>query len=106
MDFDNDGDRDIFIALGHLEDSIEHWDSSASYQARNQLFMNTKGKFINVSDSSGAGMNVKLTSRAAAFDDLDKGRSAAANWLFSFPAKSLLKKSSYAGAGQIVRYVA
>jgi hypothetical protein len=72
VDFDNDGDRDLFLALGHLQDNIELWDKRSSYLATNVLFMNTGDeKFVNVSDSAGDGMKVKLSSRAAGFDDLD-----------------------------------
>jgi hypothetical protein len=72
VDFDNDGDRDLFVALGHMMDNIEHWDKRASYLARNLLFMNTGGgKFTSVSTTSGDGMLPKLSSRGAAFDDLD-----------------------------------
>ncbi|UCG58271.1 MAG: CRTAC1 family protein [Phycisphaerales bacterium] len=72
VDFDNDGDRDLFVALGHMMDNIELWDKRASYLARNILFMNTNdGKFVSVSDTSGDGMIPKLSSRGAAFDDLD-----------------------------------
>ncbi|UCD51746.1 MAG: CRTAC1 family protein [Phycisphaerales bacterium] len=71
-DFDNDGDRDLFLALGHLADNIEHWDKRSSYLATNKLFMNTgAGKFTDISDTAGDGMKVKLSSRAAGFDDLD-----------------------------------
>jgi hypothetical protein len=71
-DFDNDGDRDIFLALGHLEDNIELWDRRSSYLATNMLFQNTgDGQFVNVSDSGGDGMRVKLSSRGVGLDDLD-----------------------------------
>jgi hypothetical protein len=71
-DFDNDGDRDLFVALGHLEDNIEHWDKRASYLATNILMMNLgNGKFADVSDSAGDGLKVKLSSRAIGLDDLD-----------------------------------
>ena len=71
-DFDNDGDRDIFVALGHLQDNIEIWDDTTSFYARNVLLMNTgDGKFVNVSEKSGDGLQVKLSSRGAAFNDLD-----------------------------------
>jgi hypothetical protein len=71
-DFDNDGNRDIFIACGHLLDNIESFDDSTTYFETNVLLMNTGGgKFINVSDKSGDGMKVKLSSRGAGFDDLD-----------------------------------
>ncbi|MEJ2703949.1 MAG: CRTAC1 family protein [Sedimentisphaerales bacterium] len=72
VDFDNDGDRDLFIACGHLQDNVEEFDDTTSYAARNILLMNTgDGKFTDVSDSSGDGMRVKLSSRGAGFDDLD-----------------------------------
>lgn len=72
VDFNNDGHRDVFVALGHIMDNVEQWDKRASYLARNILFMNTgKGKFANVSKSSGSGMEIKLSSRGVAFDDLD-----------------------------------
>ncbi len=72
VDFDNDGDRDIFIACGHLQDNVDHYDDVTSYHQRNILLMNTgDGKFTDVSDESGDGMKVKLSSRGAGFDDLD-----------------------------------
>ncbi|MHC4103382.1 MAG: CRTAC1 family protein [Planctomycetota bacterium] len=71
-DFDNDGDRDIFIACGHLLDNIERFDDRSTYFETNVLLMNTgDGKFANVSDKSGDGMKVKLSSRGAGLDDLD-----------------------------------
>ncbi len=71
-DFDNDGDRDLFLALGHLEDNIELWDKRSTYHAKNMLFMNQgNGKFANVSDSAGDGLKVKLSSRGIGLDDLD-----------------------------------
>ena len=72
VDFDNDGDRDLFIACGHLQDNVEEFDDTTSYPARNILLMNTgDGKFTDISDSSGDGMKVTLSSRGAGFDDLD-----------------------------------
>ncbi len=72
VDFDNDGDRDLFIACGHIQDRIESYDDTASYHARNVLLMNTgDGRFVNVSDQCGNGLAVKLSSRGTAFDDLD-----------------------------------
>jgi hypothetical protein len=71
-DLDNDGDRDLFMACGHTDDNIELRDKHATYPMRNILLMNAgSGKFVNVSQTSGDGMAVKLVSRGAAFDDLD-----------------------------------
>jgi hypothetical protein len=72
VDFDNNGFRDIFVACGHLQDNVEKFDDTTTYMARNILLMNTgDGKFIDVSDQSGDGMKIKLSSRGAGFDDLD-----------------------------------
>lgn len=72
VDFDNDGDRDIFIACGHTEDNIELRDDTTSYKARNVLLMNNgDGTFNDVSEQSGNGMLVQQASRGTGYDDLD-----------------------------------
>jgi hypothetical protein len=72
VDFDNDRHRDLFVAMGHLHDTIEHWDPPTTREACNVLLRNTgSGKFEDVSQQSGDGLQVKLSSRGAAFDDLD-----------------------------------
>ena len=72
VDFDNDGDRDIFVACGHLQDNIELYDDTATYATSNRLLLNTDHqKFVDISADAGSGMQVKLSSRGAGFDDLD-----------------------------------
>ena len=72
VDFDNDSHRDLFVAMGHLQDTIEHWDPPTTREACNVLLQNTgKGTFVDVSAASGDGMRAKFSSRGAAFDDLD-----------------------------------
>ncbi len=72
VDLDNDGDRDLFIACGHLIDNIDTFDGTTSYRARNLVLMNNgKGRFTNVSGQCGDGLVPKLSSRGAAFGDLD-----------------------------------
>jgi len=72
VDFDNDGDKDIFIACGHLHDNVHLFDKTTSYAVRNILLENGgKEKFVNVTDTAGDGLQVKYSSRGAAFADLD-----------------------------------
>jgi hypothetical protein len=72
VDFDNDGDRDIFVACGHLHDLVDKFDDTSDYLARNVLLMNSgDGHFVNVSDRAGDGLAVRRSSRGAGFDDLD-----------------------------------
>ena len=72
VDLDNDMDRDLFIACGHLQDNIDHYDDVSTYLQRNILLANTgTGAFVDVSRESGTGMQVTLSSRGAGFDDLD-----------------------------------
>lgn len=71
-DFDNDGDRDVYIACGHVDDNVELRDRSTSYRARNIVLMNTgRGHFVNVTDTCGDGLQVVKASRGAAAGDLD-----------------------------------
>ncbi len=71
-DFDNDGHRDLFVANGHLQDNIELYDDTTSFAVKNVLLRNTgAGRFIDVSDQAGDGLQIALSSRGAALDDLD-----------------------------------
>ena len=71
-DFDNDGDKDLFVACGHLYDQIDKFDRTSTYETPNVLFENIgKGRFKNISATAGQGMQIQRCSRGAAFDDLD-----------------------------------
>ena len=95
VDFDNDGDRDIFVSCGHLEDNVELYDTTATSNSPNILLMNTgNGKFVDVSDKCGDGMKVKLRSRAAGFDDLDNDGDVDVVILNSRSAPTILRNDS------------
>jgi hypothetical protein len=72
-DFDNDGHPDLLIGCGHLgEDFDETASRTSSYMVPPVLLRNNgSGKFVDVSDVSGDGMNVKLVARGVAVEDLD-----------------------------------
>jgi len=98
VDFDNDGDRDLFIACGHLQDNVEEYDDTLDYHARNILLMNTgDGKFADVSDQCGDGLAVKLSSRGAAFCDLDNDGDVDAVILNSRREPTILRNDSKTG---------
>ncbi|MHC4519059.1 MAG: CRTAC1 family protein [Planctomycetota bacterium] len=95
VDFDNDGDRDLFVAMGHLQDNVELWDKRGSYLTANLLFMRTADdKFVNVSDSGGDGMKVKLSSRGVGLDDLDNDGDMDVVVLNSRRAPTILRNDS------------
>jgi len=68
-DFDNDGLRDIFVAQGHVLDTIEKTTGFLAYKQPPLLMRNTGKTFVNVSDS--AGLTMKLAARGAAFGDIN-----------------------------------
>ncbi len=72
VDFDNDGHKDIFYVNGHLQDNVELYDGTTSYEDCPILLRNTgESRFIDVSQRSGDGMRTKIVGRGVAFDDLD-----------------------------------
>ena len=69
-DFDADGLRDIFVAQGHVLDTIEKTSGFIAYRQPPLLLRNNGGKtFADVSAS--AGLTQPLAARGAAFGDLD-----------------------------------
>lgn len=72
VDFDNDGDLDIFTANGHVDGNIEQFDPIGTYNQQNQLFLNNgDGTFSDISNMAGSGLLIKQVSRGAAFGDYD-----------------------------------
>jgi hypothetical protein len=97
-DFDNDGDRDLWVNCGHLQPYVERYDDTTSYRALNVLLMNTgNGRFVNVSKRAGDGMKVSLVSRGAAFGDLDNDGDVDVVILNSRAEPTLLRNDSATG---------
>jgi len=69
FDFDNDGDRDLFIANGHLESDVEKYEN-ATFAQRNQLFINNDSRFVQYA-VEGTALELQRVSRGAAFGDYD-----------------------------------
>src|SRR5260370_35130766 len=72
MDYDNDGLRDLFMANGHVLDTIERYHAETKYAEPKLMFRNTgSGFFENVSDPLGPDFQSPRVSRGAAVADFD-----------------------------------
>ncbi len=71
VDADNDGLRDIFVAQGHVLDTVEQTTSYLSYKQVPLLMRNTGKGFVNVTANAGRPFNLPRAARGAAFGDLD-----------------------------------
>jgi hypothetical protein len=71
FDFDNDGDKDLFIVNGHVLDNIELIRESFTYAQPNQLLENRGGVFVeNLEFLRYSSLSPKV-GRGAAFGDVD-----------------------------------
>jgi hypothetical protein len=71
FDFDNDGWKDLFVARSNVMDNI-HELLARHYPEPNSIFRNLgKGKFRDVTESSGAALQPEGVHRGVAFGDLD-----------------------------------
>jgi enediyne biosynthesis protein E4 len=71
VDIDNDGLRDLFVAQGHVVDTIEKTSSYLRYKEPLLLLRNTGKQFITVSPTAGAIFDMALAARGAAVGDLN-----------------------------------
>lgn len=95
VDFDNDGDRDLFMACGHLQDNVEVWDDAATYLTHNLVLENNgRGKFSDASASAGLTRLAKHSGRGAVFEDFDLDGDVDVVILNSRQAPTLLRNDS------------
>ncbi len=72
-DFDNDSFVDLFLASGHLIDTVGLLDNTVQFATRNFLLRNIDGKrFMDVSATAGSGLKIEKASRALGCEDLDQ----------------------------------
>ncbi|MEO2004017.1 MAG: CRTAC1 family protein, partial [Candidatus Poribacteria bacterium] len=71
-DLDNDGDLDLFVTNGHMDENVADARPALAYAQPNQVFTNGgSGVFDDVSASAGDGLQLRNVSRGAAFGDFD-----------------------------------
>ena len=71
VDADNDGWLDIFVAQGHVLDTVEKTSAYLTYKQMPLLMRNTGKGFVNVSATAGQPFTKPIAARGAAFGDLD-----------------------------------
>lgn len=69
IDYDNDGWKDLFVAQGHVMDTIETVSPNLKYRQPPLLLRNTAGRFAPV--DGGVAFKTEWAGRGAAFGDID-----------------------------------
>jgi hypothetical protein len=69
FDYDNDGWKDLFVAQGHVMDTIEHTSPNLKYMEPPLMLRNEGGHFVRV--IVGPAFQTDWAGRGAAFGDLD-----------------------------------
>ncbi len=72
FDADNDGDEDLLVANGHIEDNVEQNSDSVKFAQPNTLYENLgNGKFSDVTESAGDALKDVQVSRGLATADIN-----------------------------------
>ena len=72
IDADLDRRLDLFFANGHIFSDVDRFPQlGETYRQKNQLFLNLGGRFRDVSDRAGAGLQLAAVGRGLAIGDLD-----------------------------------
>ena len=72
FDIDRDGDPDLYVANGHIDENIADFDLQVSHGQRDQLFLNDgQGHFTEISAQAGPFFQRAMVGRGAATADYD-----------------------------------
>jgi hypothetical protein len=72
FDADNDGDEDLIMANGHIEDNIESYREGVYFKQLNTLYENVGGgRLIDVTERAGPALADRQVSRGAVTGDID-----------------------------------
>ena len=72
VDFDHDGWKDLFVAQGHVLDTIELTSDHLKYRQRPLLLRGTPRGFVDAGRAAGPALATPWAGRGAAFGDLDE----------------------------------
>jgi enediyne biosynthesis protein E4 len=106
FDADNDGDEDLFVANGHIDDGVEAVSDSIGFPQQNSLYELEDGRFTEISNSSGRGLGLIEVTRGAVSADLDGDRRLDLVLTNnSGPARLLMNKSDVGAADAVVLWL-
>jgi hypothetical protein len=71
FDVDNDADLDLYVTNGHVIDNIHLYRPQLTYAQRDLLYENQGGRFRDISDRAGPGLDAKRVGRGLAVGDFD-----------------------------------
>lgn len=72
FDADSDGDQDLWVANGHIDEDIERFDPQATYAQRPLFYLNEgQGHFAEITDRAGPGLAQPGVGRGSAVADYD-----------------------------------
>ena len=72
FDVDRDGDLDLYVANGHIDENIAAFDPQVSHGQRDQLFLNDgQGRFAEISAQAGPFFQRTMVGRGSATADYD-----------------------------------
>ena len=72
LDVDNDGDLDLYVANGHIDEDIQEFDPQAAYAQQNQLYLNDgEGHLTDITAQAGPGFDMVMVGRGSVVADYD-----------------------------------
>ena len=98
LDYDNDGDLDVMIANGHLQENISESNRSVQYREPPLLLANDgKGAFTNMAKQAGAIFSTGYLGRGLATGDFDNDGAVDAAFISLNARPVLLRNTAAAG---------